>query len=65
MNLVMIQNLRLIAILCNSTVIEIDGYKIQVSQRFRGCQMLQYIEADSTNGDPNTLNDDITDFDGL
>jgi transcriptional regulator of acetoin/glycerol metabolism len=30
------------AVFCNSTVIEIYGDKIQVPQRFRGCQMLEY-----------------------
>jgi hypothetical protein len=30
-----------LAILCNSTVIEIYGDKIQISQRIKGCQMLE------------------------
>jgi len=30
-----------LAILCNLTVIEICDDKIRVSQRFRGCQMLE------------------------
>ena len=34
---------RLLASTCNSTVIEMYGDKIRVSQRFRGCQMLEYI----------------------
>jgi hypothetical protein len=37
-----------VAIICNSTVIEIYCDKIQVSQRFRGCQMLEYIAAPDT-----------------
>ena len=31
-----------LSILCNSTVIEIYGNKIQVPHSFKGCQMLEY-----------------------
>jgi len=50
-----------VAIICNSKVIEIYGDKIRVSQIFRVCQLMEYI-AVSTAGDQKTWNDDITGF---
>ena len=55
----MLGDLCFLAILCNSTAIEIYDDIIQVSQRFRGCQMLEYIAAIAT-GDQRTMDDDIT-----
>ena len=50
-----------LAILCNSTVIEMYDDIIRVSHGFDGCQMLEYI-ADSTTGDQGAGNDAITNF---
>jgi len=48
-----------LANICNSTVIEICKDIFRVSQRFRDCQMLEYI-ADSNASPLKTGDDDIT-----
>ncbi len=53
-----------LANLCNSTTIEMCEDIIQVSQRFRGCQMLEYIAEISTGHERNGI-DDITSFSDL
>jgi len=50
-----------LANICNSTVIEICKDIFRVSQRFRDCQMLEYI-ADSVTGSESTGIDDICNF---
>ena len=59
-----LQYVMYLAILCNSKVIEMYGDKNRVSQRFRGCQMRQYI-AEIAAGSQRTLIDDIKGFKSL
>ena len=53
-----------LAILCNSTVIEMCDDMIRVSHGFRGCQMLRFI-AVSITSNMRTGKDDILNFYGL
>jgi hypothetical protein len=53
-----------LAILCNSTIIEMCDDMIRISHGFRGCQMLEYIAVTCTL--PLKFgNDDITGFEGF
>jgi hypothetical protein len=51
-----------LAILFNSTIIEMYDDIIQVSHGFEGCQTLRFIAVKSTTGDQGAGNDDITIF---
>jgi hypothetical protein len=58
------KNRTYLANLCNSTIVEIYFDIIRVSQRFRGCQMLEYI-AESNTSALKTGNYDIINFDAF